>query len=67
MMTRSDGHTIDKAKEQAQHLYGRFILLMTGDRGYRGQNMSGKHKNNDTGRSESNRLRLCESKEARTV
>ncbi len=44
MMTRSDGHTIDKAKEQAQRLYGRFILLMTGDRGYRGQNMSGNTK-----------------------
>lgn len=39
-----DGHTIDKAKEQAQRLYGRFILLMTGDRGYRGQNMSGNTK-----------------------
>ena len=44
MITRSDGHTIDMAKEQAQHLYGRFILLMTGDRGYRGQNMSGNTK-----------------------
>ena len=47
MMTRSDGHTIDKAKEQAQRLYGRFILLMTGDRGdrgYRGQNISGNTK-----------------------
>lgn len=44
MMTRSDGHTIDKAKEQAQRLYGRLILLLTGDRGYRGQNMSGNTK-----------------------
>ena len=42
-----DGHTHDKAKEQAQRLYGRFILLMTGDRGdrgYRGQNISGNTK-----------------------
>ncbi|MDO4209377.1 MAG: IS5 family transposase [bacterium] len=36
-----DGHTIDTAKEQALRLYGRTIRILAGDRGYRGQKMSG--------------------------
>ena len=32
-----DGHTIDRAKEQARRLYGRTIRILAGDRGYRGQ------------------------------
>lgn len=36
-----DGHTIDTAKEQALRLYGRTIRILAGDRGYRGQRMSG--------------------------
>lgn len=36
-----DGHTIDRAKEQARRLYGRTIRILAGDRGYRGQRMSG--------------------------
>lgn len=36
-----DGHTIDKAKEQVDRIYGRKVKYMAGDRGYRGQQMSG--------------------------
>lgn len=39
-----DGHTIDSAKEQALRLYGRPIRILVGDRGYRGQKMSGDTK-----------------------
>ena len=39
-----DGHTIDRAKEQARRLYGRTIRILAGDRGYRGQKMSGGTK-----------------------
>ena len=39
-----DGHTIDRAKEQAYRLYGRSIRILAGDRGYRGQKMSGDTK-----------------------
>ena len=39
-----DGHTIDRAKEQACRLYGREIRILAGDRGYRGQKMSGDTK-----------------------
>ena len=39
-----DGHTIDRAKEQARRLYGRTIRILAGDRGYRGQKMSGDTK-----------------------
>ena len=39
-----DGHTIDTAKEQALRLYGRTIRILAGDRGYRGQKMSGDTK-----------------------
>ena len=39
-----DGHTIDRAKEQAHRLYGRTICILAGDRGYRGQKMSGDTK-----------------------
>ena len=39
-----DGHTIDRAKEQALRLYGRTIRMLAGDRGYRGQKMSGGTK-----------------------
>ena len=39
-----DGHTIDRAKEQALRLYGRTIRILAGDRGYRGQKMSGDTK-----------------------
>ena len=39
-----DGHTIDRAKEQAHRLYGRTIRILAGDRGYRGQKMSGDTK-----------------------
>lgn len=39
-----DGHTIDRAKEQARRLYGRTIRILAGDRGYRGQRMSGDTK-----------------------
>lgn len=39
-----DGHTIDTAKEQAFRLYGRTIRILAGDRGYRGQKMSGDTK-----------------------
>ena len=39
-----DGHTIDRAREQAHRLYGRAIRIMAGDRGYRGQKMSGDTK-----------------------
>ena len=39
-----DGHTIDRAKEQARRLYGRTIHILAGDRGYRGQKMSGDTK-----------------------
>ena len=39
-----NGHTIDGAREQAHRLYGRAIRIMAGDRGYRGQKMSGDTK-----------------------
>ena len=39
-----DGHTIDMAREQACRLYGRTIRVLAGDRGYRGQKMSGDTK-----------------------
>ena len=39
-----DGHTIDRAREQAHRLYGRTIRILAGDRGYRGQKMSGDTK-----------------------
>lgn len=39
-----DGHTIDKAMEQVSRLYGRKIRILAGDRGYRGQKMSGDTK-----------------------
>ena len=36
-----DGHTIDRAMEQARRRYGRTIRILAGDSGYRGQGMSG--------------------------
>lgn len=39
-----DGHTIDRAREQALRLYGRKIRILAGDRGYRGQKTSGDTK-----------------------
>ncbi len=36
-----DGHTIDKAKEQVDRIYGRKVKYLAGDRGYRGQQVSG--------------------------
>ena len=39
-----DGHTIDRAREQVHRLYGRTIRILAGDRGYRGQKMSGHTK-----------------------
>lgn len=37
-----DGHTIDRSKEQVDRIYGRNISILAGDRGYRGQEMSGQ-------------------------
>lgn len=37
-----DGHTIDRSKEQVDRIYGRNISILAGDRGYRGQKMSGQ-------------------------
>ena len=37
-----DGHTIDKAKEQVDRIYGRKVKYLAGDRGYRGQQTSGE-------------------------
>ena len=37
-----DGHTIDKAKEQVDRIYGRKVKYLVGDRGYRGQQTSGE-------------------------
>ena len=39
-----DGHTIDKSMEQVKRIYGRKINILAGDRGYRGQRMSGNTK-----------------------
>ena len=39
-----DGHTIDRAMEQTHRLYGRAIRILAGERGYRGQKMSGDTK-----------------------
>lgn len=39
-----DGHTIDRAREQVHRLYGGMIRILAGDRGYRGQKMSGDTK-----------------------
>ncbi len=39
-----DGHTVDKSKEQVDRIYGRAIRILAGDRGYRGQKMSGDTK-----------------------
>lgn len=39
-----DGHTIDKSLEQVERVYGRKIRIAAGDRGYRGQQMSGETK-----------------------
>ena len=36
-----DGHTIDRSMEQVERVYGRKIRILGGDRGYRGQEMSG--------------------------
>ena len=36
-----DGHTIDRSMEQVKRVYGRKIRILGGDRGYRGQEMSG--------------------------
>jgi len=36
-----DGHTIDKSREQVERIYGRPIKRYAGDRGYRGQEMTG--------------------------
>ena len=36
-----DGHTIDKSMEQVDRIYGRDISILAGDRGYRGQDMTG--------------------------
>ena len=37
-----DGHTIDKSKEQVDRIYGRDISILAGDRGYRGQEKTGR-------------------------
>ena len=37
-----DGHTIDRSMEQVDRIYGRRISILGGDRGYRGQDMSGE-------------------------
>ena len=37
-----DRHTIDKAKEQVDRIYGRKVKYLAGDRGYRGQQTSGE-------------------------
>ena len=37
-----DGHTIDKAKEQVDRIYGRKVKYLAGDRGYRGKQTSGE-------------------------
>ena len=37
-----DWHTIDKAKEQVDRIYGRKVKYLAGDRGYRGQQTSGE-------------------------
>ena len=39
-----DGHTIDRSLEQVRRIYGRKIRILAGDRGYRGQQMSGDTK-----------------------
>jgi len=39
-----DGHTTDKAMEQVGRIYGRRIKVLAGDRGYRGQEMTGDTK-----------------------
>lgn len=39
-----DGHTIDKSMEQVDRIYGRKISILAGDRGYKGQKMSGETK-----------------------
>jgi IS5 family transposase len=39
-----DGHTIDKSMEQVDRIYGRDISILAGDRGYRGQDMTGHTK-----------------------
>lgn len=39
-----DGHTIDPALEQVKRLTGRRLKVLAGDRGYRGQKMSGTTK-----------------------
>ena len=39
-----DGHTIDRAKEQVERIYGRKVKYLAGDRGYRGQQTSGDTK-----------------------
>ena len=36
-----DGHTIDRAMEQVDCIYGRKVKYLAGDRGYRGQQTSG--------------------------
>lgn len=36
-----DGHTIDRSMEQAGRIYGRKMRVLAGDRGYRGQDMTG--------------------------
>ena len=39
-----DGHTIDPAMEQVKRLTGRRLKVLAGDRGYKGQKMSGTTK-----------------------
>ena len=39
-----DGHTIDPALQQVERLTGRRLKVLAGDRGYRGQKMSGTTK-----------------------
>ena len=39
-----DGHTIDKSMEQVNRIYGRTVAILGGDRGYRGQEVSGQTK-----------------------
>lgn len=39
-----DGHTIDRSMEQVKRVYGRKIRILAGDRGYRGQTMTGDTK-----------------------
>ena len=59
-----DGHTVDSALEQTERLTGRRLKVPAGDRGYRGQKLSGTTPSGHPRHARENRQQLRETEEA---